>query len=66
MLTLTQSRGARANLVQDRGLIERQQATPTHQNPSIGDRGIDFVSDRVRNYEADPTLGLIADQVWLR
>jgi N6-adenosine-specific RNA methylase IME4 len=34
--------------------------------PLVNIRRVDFVSDRVRNYEADPTLGLIADQVWLR
>jgi DNA-binding SARP family transcriptional activator/ABC-type transport system substrate-binding protein len=34
--------------------------------PLVNSRWIDFVSARVHNYEADPSLGLIADQVSLR
>jgi hypothetical protein len=29
-------------------------------------RWVDFVSARVHNYEADPTVGFNADQAWLR
>jgi hypothetical protein len=31
----------------------------------INERGVDFVSERVRNYEFNPYGGLIADQLWL-
>jgi hypothetical protein len=34
--------------------------------PLVNPHLLDFVSARVRNYQADPSLGLIADQVWLR
>ena len=34
--------------------------------PLVNIRWVDFVSARVHNYEADPTVGLIADQVSLR
>jgi YVTN family beta-propeller protein len=34
--------------------------------PLVNPHAIDFVSARVHNYQADPSLGLIADQVWLR
>jgi len=34
--------------------------------PLVNERGIDFVSARVRNYEVHPYWGLIADQLWLR
>jgi len=34
--------------------------------PMVNIRWVDFVSARVHNYEADPTVGLIADQVWLQ
>ena len=33
--------------------------------PLVNPDWIDFVSRRVRNYQADPNLGLIADQVSL-
>jgi hypothetical protein len=34
--------------------------------PMIDERGVDFVSARVRNYQFHPYWGLIADQLWLR
>jgi hypothetical protein len=32
----------------------------------INERGIDFVSARVGNYQFHPNAGLIADQLWVR
>jgi hypothetical protein len=34
--------------------------------PMVNVRWVEFVSARVRNYEADPTVGFIADQASLR
>jgi peptide/nickel transport system substrate-binding protein len=34
--------------------------------PLIDERGIDFVSARVGNYQVHPYWGIIADQLWLR
>jgi hypothetical protein len=34
--------------------------------PMVNVRWVDFVSARVHNYEADPTVGFIADQASLR
>lgn len=45
----------------DRELVDRAAWVPM-----VNVRWVDFVSARVHNYEADPTVGLIADQVWLR
>ncbi len=46
--------------------IDRELVDQAAWVPLVNIRWVDFVSHRVRNYEADPTLGLIADQVWLR
>jgi peptide/nickel transport system substrate-binding protein len=45
----------------DRQLVDEAALVPT-----VNSHELDFFSKRVRNYEANPTLGLIADQVWLR
>jgi peptide/nickel transport system substrate-binding protein len=34
--------------------------------PLIDERGIEFVSTRVRNYQSHPYWGLLADQLWVR
>lgn len=34
--------------------------------PMINERGIDFLSDRVTNYQSHPYGGLLADQLWVR
>jgi peptide/nickel transport system substrate-binding protein len=34
--------------------------------PMINERGIDFLSTRVANYESHPYWGLFADQLWVR
>jgi peptide/nickel transport system substrate-binding protein len=44
----------------DRGLVDRAAWVPM-----INERGLDFVSERLRNYQFHPYWGLIADQVWL-
>jgi hypothetical protein len=31
----------------------------------VNELGLDFVSERVRNYQFHPYWGLIADQLWL-
>ena len=45
----------------DRGLVDQAAWVPL-----VNIRWVDFVSARVHNYVADPTVGLIADQVSLR
>ena len=32
----------------------------------INERGIDFLSTRVANYEPHPYWGLVADQLWVK
>ena len=34
--------------------------------PMVNERGIDFLSTRVANYESHPYWGLFADQLWVR
>ena len=34
--------------------------------PIVDERGIDFVSARVRNYQSHPYWGVMADQLWVR
>jgi hypothetical protein len=34
--------------------------------PIVNEHSLDVVSPRVRNYQAHPYWGLIADQLWLR
>lgn len=34
--------------------------------PMINERGIDFLSTRVANYESHPYWGLVADQLWVK
>jgi hypothetical protein len=34
--------------------------------PMINERGIDFLSTRVANYEPHPYWGLFADQLWVK
>jgi len=45
--------------------IDRELVDQAVWVPLVNIRWVDFVSARVRNYEADPTVGLIADQVSL-
>jgi len=45
----------------DHELVDRAVSVPL-----IDERGIDFVSARVRNYQSHPYLGILADQLWLR
>jgi hypothetical protein len=45
--------------------IDRELVNQAAWVPLVNIRWVDFVSARVRNYEADPTIGIIADQVWL-
>jgi YVTN family beta-propeller protein len=45
----------------DRELVDRAAWVPL-----INEGGVDFVSKRVRNYQAHPYWGLLADQLWLR
>jgi ABC-type transport system substrate-binding protein/DNA-binding SARP family transcriptional activator len=44
----------------DRRLVDRAAWVPM-----INELGLDFVSERVRNYQFHPYWGLIADQIWL-
>ena len=44
----------------DRRLVDRAAWLPM-----INERGLAFVSSRVRNYQSNPYFGLIADQLWL-
>jgi YVTN family beta-propeller protein len=46
--------------------IDREYVNQAVWVPLVNPHTIDFVSARVRNYQANPSLGLIADQVWLR
>jgi peptide/nickel transport system substrate-binding protein len=45
----------------DRRLVKRAVWAPL-----INDRGIDFVSSRIGNYQSHLYWGLIADQLWVR
>lgn len=45
----------------DREIVDKAYWIPL-DNPHF----IDFFSTKIRNYQGDPELGLIADQVWLR
>jgi peptide/nickel transport system substrate-binding protein len=45
----------------DRDLVDRAAWLPM-----INERGIDFLSGRVANYQSNPYLGLLADQLWVR
>jgi len=45
----------------DRAIVDRAALAPM-----INDRGIDFVSARVRNYQVHPYWGILADQLWVR
>ena len=45
--------------------IDRELVDQAAWVPLVNVRWVDFVSARVHNYEADPTVGLIADQVSL-
>jgi peptide/nickel transport system substrate-binding protein len=45
----------------DRGVADAGAAIPL-----VTPRAVEFVSARVRNYQAHPISGLIVDQVWLR
>jgi DNA-binding SARP family transcriptional activator/ABC-type transport system substrate-binding protein/streptogramin lyase len=58
----TNSRAAVAIVAKlDREVVDKAYWIPL-DNPHF----IDFFSKKVRYYQADPSLGLIADQVWLR
>jgi YVTN family beta-propeller protein len=46
--------------------IDRELVDQAAWVPLVNVRWVDFVSARVHNYEADPTVGLIADRVSLR
>jgi hypothetical protein len=46
--------------------IDRELVDQAAWVPLVNIRWVDFVSARVHNYEADPIVGLIADQVSLR
>jgi YVTN family beta-propeller protein len=46
--------------------IDREFVNRAAWVPMVNVRWVEFVSAHVHNYEADPTVGLIADQVWLR
>jgi peptide/nickel transport system substrate-binding protein len=45
--------------------VDRRVVDEAAAVPMINERGVDFVSERVRNYEFNPYGGLIADQLWL-
>jgi YVTN family beta-propeller protein len=45
--------------------IDRELVDQAAWVPIVNQRGIDFVSARVRNYQFHPYWGLIADQLWL-
>jgi peptide/nickel transport system substrate-binding protein len=46
--------------------VDRQVTDVAAALPLVNPHSVDFVSARVRDYQANPILGLIADQVWLR
>jgi hypothetical protein len=46
--------------------IDRELVNRAVWLPMINERGIDFLSRRVANYESHPYWGLIADQLWVR
>lgn len=46
--------------------IDREVTDQAAWAPIVNEHTLDFVSARVRNYQAHPYWGLIADQVWLR
>jgi hypothetical protein len=48
------------------GRIDRELVDQAAWVPLVNIRWVDFVSARVHNYEADPTVGLIADRISLR
>jgi YVTN family beta-propeller protein len=61
-LNATSSRAAAALWAKlDRELVDRAVWLPM-----VNERGIDFVSARVRNYQSHPYAGIIADQLWVR
>ena len=45
--------------------IDRRLVSLAAWVPMINELGLDFVSDRVGNYQFHPYWGLIADQLWL-
>jgi peptide/nickel transport system substrate-binding protein len=45
----------------DRDLVDRAASLPM-----INERGIDFLSDHVANYQSHPYWGLLADQLWVQ
>ena len=45
----------------DRTLVHQAACLPT-----LNERGLDFLSSRVANYQSHPYLGMLADQLWLR
>jgi ABC-type transport system substrate-binding protein len=45
--------------------IDRRLVNRAAWVPMINELGLDFVSERVRNYQFHPYWGLIADQLWL-
>jgi peptide/nickel transport system substrate-binding protein len=45
----------------DRDLVDRAAWLPM-----INERGIDYLSDRVTNYQSHPYWGLLADQLWVQ
>jgi YVTN family beta-propeller protein len=62
VLSATNPRAAAAIWARiDRELVDRAVWAPM-----INERGIDFVSARVGNYQFHPNAGLIADQLWVR
>jgi YVTN family beta-propeller protein len=46
--------------------VDRELADQAASVPLANRRAIDFVSGRLRNYQAHPYWGVIADQLWLR
>jgi peptide/nickel transport system substrate-binding protein len=46
--------------------IDRELVDEAAWLPLIEERGLDFVSARVRNYQFHPYWGVVADQLWLR
>jgi ABC-type transport system substrate-binding protein len=34
--------------------------------PLVDHQGVDFIADRVRNYERNPQVGVLLDQLWVR
>jgi peptide/nickel transport system substrate-binding protein len=46
--------------------IDRHLADRAAWLPMINERGIDYLSGRVTNYQSHPYWGLLADQLWVR